>query len=1772
MYKYLPSFFVALFLFAVGTVWAAPTFELKRSLIPETDSTYYLGTTSPSVIAWLKLITDEICLTGDTCRTTWPTGGSGGGLASTSLSATSPITYDSGTARFGFDFSTNNTWTGNNLFSDFYVGTTSNNTSQDFFLNDTINSISDANFTLRGSSIYTYGGLGQRLTNLGGLSGSVAAFIIPKRQILEGNIGDVHDLITQFAVRAPVVTNADGTTNYAATVYIDGAPTGPSTNEYSLWVESGLSRLSEALVDGLTTTATLSAGGATSTTLSTTLFGINGDVFSDLTGSGLSVVGGALTANNNALATTSLSATSPLNYAATVFSINNDGITDTQLAFNTGQHLTTTSDVTFSEATTTNFFATNASTTNATSSQLYAGLVQFLNATTSNLSINNQLTFGGVSGTTWPAFCVSITGHASLCDGDDAAGSGGGADGNWTYNATDLFIRNSTTTNDIVMGATATATAPFFFDVSQSSLKLSSSTQGGTVGIGTSSPFANLSVHLGANENKTTIFAIGSSTASATTTLFSVGNTGLVTYLNSSGAQSTTTSLFASVASTTALYVTGLATCDATTGKLTYSNGTFGCGTDFNTGGAGGLSTWDINSLGQLAPTTTRVVTVNSLVATGTATSTFVGGVQAVGAYLTSFFTLGSDTISDITGSGLVNVNGALTVNNNALASTSLSATSPIFYSSATGVISSQAVSGSQDGYLTSTQFGVLGNQLATTSINTSAKLSSILSDETGTGFSVFSFGASMATTTMASTTLTASTTMQNATSSTFATTLFTLGSDVLSDITGTALSLTAGALGVTADSITDTQLAFNTGQHLTTTSDVTFAEATTTNLFSTNASTTNATSSLLYAGLAQFLNATTSNLAISNQLTFNGVSGTTWPAFCVAITGHADLCDGSDATGGGGGTPDWEKQTNFGALALTPTTTIPIWAKAAIYASSTLNIKNNRISQHNAGFLDVQRDGSDFTLMRIRAPYGDSNEATLSLVNDLSATDAGVDEEFVDFYNERYADSLQWGMRQAYSGTGIAKPFIVGHWATAGSKDAGNKLIVLPSGTVAVARATSTIPQTVPFYVASSTAGTLARFDAAPGSPKFAIGSAGDITMTGTNGNLNMNANTDGGQYNLNVDTSGTLAIFGGSSTFLNVSLLDGTFTVASNTSLQAATTTSLFSTIASTTKLFVTGLATCDATTGKLTYSGGTFGCGTDFNTGGSGGLPDWNKQTTFGTLSLTPTTTIPIWAKSTIYASSTMQFNTNLISEHASLHFLDVQGQAERDYTLMRLKAPTFTGHSGKEATFSLLIDVDGNNAGVNEEFVDFYNERYDDSHQWGMRQFYGGTGVAKPFVLGHWGASGKDAGNKLIILPSGAVAVARATSTVPAIPFYVASSTATTLARFDTTPGSPKFAIGSAGDITMTGTSGNLNLNANVDGGQYNVAVDTTGTLAFFGSSAQTLNVTVLDGTFTASNNTSLKDATSTTLFSTIASSTNLFSASALFKNATSSTLAATLFGINSDVFSDLTGSGLSVVSGALTVNNNALATTSLSATSPLNYAATVFSINNDGIGDTQLAFNTGQHLTTTSDVTFSEATTTSSFATVASSTNLFANVVNFANGALTNVINAFTALGTWDFGGATSFEIVNGAASVVDAIGEMAFDTTDNQLIVATSTNATYPAVFPMTQRILAVTVASTSADFESGGRLWIPIQRDGYEIREIHCAVDGGTNKTINISNSGGTTDTDSVVCDADGQSDLSMSQNATVAAGALMSIEFGATTGAVDYVTISVFGNFTRE
>lgn len=150
-------------------------------------------------------------------------------------------------------------------------------------------------------------------------------------------------------------------------------------------------------------------------------------------------------------------------------------------------------------------------------------------------------------------------------------------------------------------------------------------------------------------------------------------------------------------------------------------------------------------------------------------------------------------------------------------------------------------------------------------------------------------------------------------------------------------------------------------------------------------------------------------------------------------------------------------------------------------------------------------------------------------------------------------------------------------------------------------------------------------------------------------------------------------------------------------------------------------------------------------------------------------------------------------------------------------------------------------------------------------------------------------------------------------------------------------------------------------------------------------------------------------------------------------------------------------------------------------------------------------------------------------------------------------------------------IPNGTGPTVDAVGEVALDTTDMQLLVGTTT-ANTPRVIPTVQKLWGRTVASTSVDFVSGGRMPLPPNRDGVTMLEFHCFVDGGTSVVLNLDTLAGGVNTDTITCDADGASDTDIATNPTLTAGALPALEFGTVTGAVDYVTISVWGIITRE
>lgn len=165
-------------------------------------------------------------------------------------------------------------------------------------------------------------------------------------------------------------------------------------------------------------------------------------------------------------------------------------------------------------------------------------------------------------------------------------------------------------------------------------------------------------------------------------------------------------------------------------------------------------------------------------------------------------------------------------------------------------------------------------------------------------------------------------------------------------------------------------------------------------------------------------------------------------------------------------------------------------------------------------------------------------------------------------------------------------------------------------------------------------------------------------------------------------------------------------------------------------------------------------------------------------------------------------------------------------------------------------------------------------------------------------------------------------------------------------------------------------------------------------------------------------------------------------------------------------------------------------------------------------------------------------------------------------------------GIFDFGGATSFEIPNGSNPTVDEIGQIALDTTDNQLLIATSTNASFPAVFRTVTKLFSFRAASTSPPFYSGFSasklIGLPTEIDGYTATSITCSVWGGTSIVVGLIDAAGNA-TGLATCAA-ATSTTALGGNNVLTASEGANVLTGTVTGAPDYLYVTINGSFTRE
>ncbi len=306
---------------------------------------------------------------------------------------------------------------------------------------------------------------------------------------------------------------------------------------------------------------TLFAIGSTTGTATTTLFAV--DNVGQISGLNLNLTGGATT---TALAVTgSTTISSVLNVGGALNANLSAVLASTTLSGNTLLTNATTTNFFASVASSTSLFATNATSTHLAATAESAGCAQFLaggalvstgsacgsgggsfswtpttsfgstaNSTstlillTNGLSASSTVRFGnaGIGGQfVWDSSLGSLglgtsTPFAALqiatTTGKQLVLSDSGAGANlkhWLLSSLGGVFSIGTTTD--LFGTSTTAA----FTI----------TSNGNVGLGTSTPFAKLSIGAQVGETNRTLFAIGSSTASATSTLFSVSNTGKIT-------------------------------------------------------------------------------------------------------------------------------------------------------------------------------------------------------------------------------------------------------------------------------------------------------------------------------------------------------------------------------------------------------------------------------------------------------------------------------------------------------------------------------------------------------------------------------------------------------------------------------------------------------------------------------------------------------------------------------------------------------------------------------------------------------------------------------------------------------------------------------------------------------------------------------------------------------------------------------------------------------------------------------------------------------------------------------------------------------------------------------------------------------------------------------------------------------------------------------------------------------------------------------------------
>lgn len=168
----------------------------------------------------------------------------------------------------------------------------------------------------------------------------------------------------------------------------------------------------------------------------------------------------------------------------------------------------------------------------------------------------------------------------------------------------------------------------------------------------------------------------------------------------------------------------------------------------------------------------------------------------------------------------------------------------------------------------------------------------------------------------------------------------------------------------------------------------------------------------------------------------------------------------------------------------------------------------------------------------------------------------------------------------------------------------------------------------------------------------------------------------------------------------------------------------------------------------------------------------------------------------------------------------------------------------------------------------------------------------------------------------------------------------------------------------------------------------------------------------------------------------------------------------------------------------------------------------------------------------------------------------------STGMASTVVADSLTVASWTLDSATAttlFVIPQGTGPTADDVGEIAHDTSDNQLILD---DGVYPKKFDH-----SFTIIAPYASFDD-----IPIfsKSDGFTVTNIRCWAAGGTSVGITLTDN--TNDLDTITCDLDGADDDGSIANATFTASEQMFVDTGTVTGAVTSVNVRFTYTVTRE